>query len=86
MIENDLKIAKEEMFLKINSKIKLMRIFKEDRILIAGSEGMVGRSIRRALLKKDYGGKGGGQILGISRKQLDLSDQKKYKIGLRKIK
>ena len=63
-----------------------MRIFKEDRILIAGSEGMVGRSIRRALLKKDYGEKGGGQILGISRKQLDLSDQKEVQNWFKKNK
>ena len=47
----------------------------KDKFFIAGSRGMVGSSIKRALIKKGYGNKKiGGEILGPDRKELDLTE------------
>ena len=53
----------------------------KEKIFIAGSNGMVGSSIRRTLIKYGYGNKKvGGEILGPSRKELDLTDFKNLKV------
>ena len=41
------------MINKITNKI----IHKDEKILIAGSQGMVGSAIKRALINQGYGGK-----------------------------
>ncbi len=46
----------------------------EDRIFIAGHKGMAGSAIFRRLLASGYGFSGGGELLTVSRKELDLSD------------
>ena len=47
----------------------------EDRIFVAGANGMVGSAIIRKLVNKGYGDKKrGGALLTPSRKELDLSD------------
>ena len=49
------------------------KLLKSDRIFIAGSSGMVGRSIFRELKESKYGKKeNGGAILTTSSKELDL--------------
>ena len=49
----------------------------EDTIYVAGSSGMVGQSICKALKKKGYGNsKLGGKLLMTTRSNLDLSDNK----------
>ena len=51
------------------------KISPNDKIFIAGSSGMVGSSINRALIEKGYGKKSeGGLILTPSRNELDLLD------------
>tara|TARA_Y100000991_G_scaffold215643_1_gene207064 strand:+ start:11533 stop:12519 length:987 start_codon:yes stop_codon:yes gene_type:complete len=48
-------------------------INKRDKIFIAGSQGMVGSSIKRGLIKSGYGQKSlGGELFGPTRKELDL--------------
>ena len=55
-------------------------IFKQEKIFIAGAEGMVGSSIVRALKKAGYQDERfGGKILTPNRNQLDLFDEKKVK-------
>ncbi len=50
----------------------------DEKILIAGSSGMVGSAINRALLKRGYGNKStGGEIYTPSRKELDFSNFEK---------
>tara|TARA_A100001388_G_scaffold55888_1_gene38466 strand:- start:161 stop:1168 length:1008 start_codon:yes stop_codon:yes gene_type:complete len=49
----------------------------EDKIYVAGSTGMVGRSICKALKKDGYGNsKLGGKLLVTNRKDLDLTNNK----------
>ena len=49
----------------------------KDKFFIAGSKGMVGSAIKRTLIKNGYGNKKiGGEILGPSREELDLTDFK----------
>ena len=46
-----------------------------DKIFIAGGNGMVGSAIKKALITKNYGEKlHGGEIISPSRKELDLTD------------
>ena len=53
----------------------------KDKFFIAGSNGMVGSAIKRTLLKHGYGNKKiGGEILGPSRKELDLTDFQNLKV------
>ncbi len=55
-------------------------ISKQEKIFIAGAEGMVGSSIVRALKKAGYQDERfGGKILTPNRNQLDLFDEKKVK-------
>ena len=54
----------------MNNKISL-----SDKILIAGSSGMVGSAIKRAFLKSGYGlSENGGELLTPSRNTVDLSN------------
>ena len=47
----------------------------KEKFFIAGSKGMVGSAIKRTLIKNGYGNKKfGGEILGPSREELDLTD------------
>ena len=56
----------------------MKKIFYQDKIFIAGSGGMVGKSVFKKLLESGYGNKdSGGEILTPSRKDLNLVDQKK---------
>ena len=56
------------------------RIFKTDKIFIAGSTGMVGSSIKRLLIKSGYGdNKLGGALLTPKRSELNLLDYQKVK-------
>ena len=53
---------------------------KSDRIFLAGSSGMVGSSIKRALLKSGYGSHSrGGVLFTPTREELDLFDFQKVK-------
>ncbi len=54
------------------------KINKSERIFIAGANGMVGKAIKRSLIKLGYGLKENqGALLTPSRKELDLLDYKK---------
>tara|TARA_A100001035_G_C27764580_1_gene492962 strand:- start:238 stop:1221 length:984 start_codon:yes stop_codon:yes gene_type:complete len=47
----------------------------KEKFFIAGSKGMVGSAIKRTLIENGYGNnKIGGEILGPSREELDLTD------------
>ena len=47
-----------------------------EKIFIAGANGMVGRAIKKAFISKNYGNKTyGGNLFTPSRKELDLTDQ-----------
>ena len=51
------------------------KILKNDRIFLAGSNGMVGNAVRNELINSGYGNKeNGGHLLTPSRDQLDLSN------------
>ena len=63
-----------------------MLIKKDHKILIAGSRGMVGRAICRALNRKGYGKENGGELIKTSREVIDFSDQYKVKKWLEKKK
>ena len=55
---------------------ELKQISYEDKIYIAGGNGMVGSAIKRCLIKKGYGNKkNSGEILSPSRKELNLLDR-----------
>ena len=55
---------------KVQKKINL-----DEKIFLAGANGMVGNSIYRTLIKKGYGNKiNGGEIYSPNRKELDLLD------------
>ena len=58
-----------------------MQLNKSSRIFLAGHKGMVGSSILRTLRKKGY-----KNIFFKNRNSLDLIDQKKTYIYLKKIK
>ena len=50
----------------------MRNLFKEDKILIAGANGMVGRAINRLLINSGYGTKNmSGEIYTPSRKELN---------------
>ena len=56
------------------------KIFKNDKIFIAGSTGMVGSSIKRHLIKSGYGdSKFGGALLTPNRSELNLLDYQNVK-------
>ena len=60
---------------------------KSDRIFLAGSSGMVGSSIKRALLKSGYGSHSrGGVLFTPTREELDLFDFQKVKSWMLKKK
>ena len=50
-------------------------IHPDDRILVAGHRGMAGSAILRRLQRGGYGQPGGGELLTMSRGELDLTDQ-----------
>ena len=51
------------------------KILKNDRIFVAGSNGMVGNAVRNELINSGYGNiENGGHLLTPSREQLDLSN------------
>ena len=50
------------------------KISLNEKIFVAGSKGMVGKAICRALFNKGYGKANGGDILIPTRKELDLLD------------
>ena len=53
-------------------------ISKTDKIFVAGSSGMAGSAIARALIKNGYGNTSiGGELLTPSRNELNLLDFKK---------
>ena len=53
-------------------------ISKSDKIFVAGSAGMAGSAITRALIKNGYGNTStGGELLTPLRNELDLLDYKK---------
>ena len=53
----------------------IKKIFYDDRIFVAGANGMAGSAIVRALIKSGYGDKNSyGKILTPSRNELDLSN------------
>ena len=52
------------------------KISLNEKIFVAGANGMVGNAICRALFKKGYGKVNGGDILKPNRKELDLLDTK----------
>ena len=52
-----------------------MQISKNDKIYIAGHNGLVGSAILRNLKKKGF-----KKIITVSRKKLNLTDQKKLLI------
>ena len=55
-------------------------ISKQEKIFVAGAEGMVGSAIVRALKRVGhYEEKFGGKLLTPNRNQLDLFDEKKVK-------
>ena len=57
----------------------------KDKFFIAGSKGMVGSAIKRTLIKNGYGNKKiGGEILGPSREELDLTDFTNLKCWFKK--
>ena len=56
-------------------------IKKDDKIFVAGHNGLVGTAVLRALQKKKF-----KNIITISRKDLDLFDQKKVNLFLKKKK
>ena len=59
----------------------------QDKIFIAGSTGMVGSSIKKALLKKGYGNRAlGGEILSPKRSELDLTNFKLLEEWIKKNK
>ncbi len=67
------KIIDKEYLLLMNKKIS-----SKDKFFIAGSTGMVGSAIFRALKKNGYGDLSlGGNILAPNRKELDLLESKK---------
>ena len=56
------------------------KIFFNDKIFVAGANGMAGSAICRNLLKKGYGDKKkGGVLLTPNRKELNLLNQEKEK-------
>ena len=55
----------------------MKKILLNEKIFIAGSSGMVGKAIKKLLLKSNYGLKeNNGEILSPSRKELNLSNAK----------
>ena len=59
------------------------KISFQEKIFVAGSKGMVGSAICRALKKKGYGQKSkGGSILTPDRQELDLSTPSGKKLRL----
>ena len=49
----------------------------DEKIFLAGANGMVGSALKKALIKKGYGNQSlGGMIFCPSRKQLDLLNYK----------
>ncbi len=59
----------------------MSKINKKDRILILGNKGMVGSAVERKLKSKNY-----QNVIGLNRKQLDLSIQNNLKKYLKKNK
>ena len=59
----------------------MSKLNKKDRILILGNKGMVGSAIERKLISKNY-----QNVIGLNRKQLDLSIQNNLKKYLKKNK
>ena len=57
----------------------MSKLNKKDRILILGNKGMVGSAIERKLISKNY-----QNVIGLNRKQLDLSIQNNLKKTLMK--
>ena len=51
----------------------------DDKIFIAGANGMAGKAICRALINKGYGKVNGGEIMKPTRKELDFLDSKAVK-------
>ena len=51
----------------------------EDRILIAGSNGMVGSAIKKVLERSGYGTISGGIIFSPSKSELDLTNSNQVK-------
>ena len=65
----------------------MKRISKNDKIFIAGANGMVGLAIKRSLKKAGYGDKlNNGCLLTPSRKELDLINYDAVKIWFSKNK
>ena len=65
----------------------MLRISKQDKIFIAGSTGLVGRSITKILKKHEYGLKeNNGEILTPTRKELDLTDSVQVKTWIKENK
>lgn len=56
-------------------------IKKSDKIFIAGHNGLVGSAVLRVLKRKNF-----KNIITINRKNLDLFDQKKVNLFLKKKK
>ena len=59
--------------------MKRTLINKHDKIFVAGSRGMAGSAIVRALRRMKYGEIAGGRILTPSRKELDLMNEVEVK-------
>ena len=59
----------------------MSKLNKKDRILILGNKGMVGSAIERKLKSKNY-----QNVIGLNRRQLDLSIQNNLKKYLKKNK
>ena len=64
---------------------KVNQISFEDKIFIAGANGMVGSAIKRCLIKKGYGDKEkNGEILSPSRKELNLLNREEVERWFKK--
>ena len=55
------------------------KITLNERIFVAGANGMAGKAICRALVNKGYGKANGGKIMKPTRKELDFLDPKAVK-------
>ena len=55
------------------------KISLNERIFVAGANGMAGKAICRALVYKGYGKADGGVIMKPTRKELDFLDAKAVK-------